>query len=320
MEKAFLALDIGGTKLAAGAVTPTGSLLAEGTASTAATASPSEVVEALMGLAEGVLSDLGTEYGDLSALGISFGGPVEHQSGTVITCHHLAGWEGVRLRELLQERTGLPVAMDNDANAAALGETVFGVARGCEHVLYVTVSTGIGAGLILGGRVHRGANSMAGELGHTHLVPFGPRCTCGRLGCLESVAAGWAVARDVRLALDGGAESALRSVPRADLSARHVAEMAQTDALAARVMSRVGEYLGLGLARAVNLLNPEIVVIGGGLAQAGEVLLEPARRGFARYAMPETAEGLRMVVAGLGPRGGLYGAAALALGETGDGE
>ena len=248
MEKAFLAVDVGGTKLAAGAITPAGSLLAEGTVSTDPVATPSEVIEALLRLAEDVVSRVATGCGDLAALGISFGGPVEYASGTVITCHHLSGWEGVPLREMLSERTKLPTVMDNDANAAALGETVFGAARGCEDVLYVTVSTGIGAGVVVSGRVHRGANSMAGELGHTHLVPFGPRCTCGRLGCLESVAAGWAVVRDVRLALEGGAESALRSVPRADLSARHVAEMAQTDELAARVMSRVGEYLGLGLA------------------------------------------------------------------------
>jgi len=318
MEKPFLVLDIGGSKLAAGVITPAGSLLAEGTVGTDRTARPNEVVDALLRLAEDVLADQGAAYGDFAALGISFGGPVEYQSGTVITCHHLSGWEGVRLRELLAERTGLPAVMDNDANAAALGETVFGAARGCEHVLYVTVSTGIGAGLVLGGRVHRGANSMAGELGHTHLVPYGPRCTCGRLGCLESVAAGWAIARDVRLALDGGAQSALRSVPRAELSARHVAEMAQTDELAARVMSDVGEYLGLGLARAVNLVNPEIVVIGGGLAQAGEVLLGPVRRSFARFVMPETADGLRIVVGELAPRSGLYGAAALALREIGD--
>ncbi|MBN1459595.1 MAG: ROK family protein [Armatimonadetes bacterium] len=319
MEKAFLAVDIGGTKLAAGVITPAGSLLAEGTVSTNPVATPSEVIEALLRLAECVVSRVATGYGDFAALGISFGGPVEYESGTVITCHHLSGWEGVPLRKLLLERTGLPAVMDNDANAAALGETVFGAARGCEDILYVTVSTGIGAGLVLGGRVHRGVNSMAGELGHTQLVPFGPRCTCGRLGCLESVAAGWAIVRDVRLALDGGAESALRSVPREDLSARHVAEMAQTDELAARVMLRVGEYLGLGLARAVNLLNPEMVVLGGGLVQAGDVLLDPVRRNFAKYIMPETAEGLRIVVGDLAPRWGLYGAAALALREIADG-
>ena len=310
-----LALDIGGTKLAAGVVSPEGEVVAEGTAATEPAALPAEVSEALFRLAEEVLRPAGLAFGDLAAAGISFGGPVNYEAGTVVTCHHLAGWEGVPFRDIVSERTGLRAVMDNDANAAALGETVFGAARECQHVLYVTVSTGIGGGLVLGGRVHRGLNSMAGEIGHTHLVPYGPRCTCGRLGCLESVAAGWAMARDARAALDGGAASALRSIPREELSARHVAEMAQTDALAARIMGRAGEYLGLGIARAVTLVSPEVVVIGGGISQAGDVLLGPLRRGFERHVMPEVARGLRIAPGELSPRWGLYGAAALALRE-----
>jgi len=168
-----LALDIGGTKLAAGVVSPEGEVIAEGTAATEPTALPAEVSEALFRLAEEVLRLAGLAFGDLPAAGISFGGPVNYEAGTVVTCHHLAGWEGVPFRDIVSERTGIRAVMDNDANAAALGETVFGAARGCQHVLYVTVSTGIGGGLVLGGRVHRGLNSMAGEIGHTHLVPYG---------------------------------------------------------------------------------------------------------------------------------------------------
>jgi len=310
-----LALDIGGTKLAAGVVSPDGEVVGEGPAATDPAARPPEVSEALFQLAEQVLRRGRLQMRDLAAVGISFGGPVDYEAGTVVTCHHLAGWEGVPLRDIVSERTGLPAVMDNDANAAALGETAFGAARGCRHVLYVTVSTGIGGGLVLGGRLHRGLNCMAGEIGHTHLVPYGPRCTCGRLGCLESVAAGWAMVRDARAALDGGAVSALRSIPPEELSARHVAEMAQTDALAEQIMGRAGEYLGLGIARAVTLIGPQVVVIGGGISQAGDVLLGPLRRGFERYVMPEVARGLRILPGELSPRWGLYGAAALALRE-----
>lgn len=316
MAGLILALDIGGTKLAAGIVSPDGTIVAEGTAATDPGARPSQVSDDLFRLAEGVLRPEGLAFADLAAAGISFGGPVSYETGTVVTCHHLEGWEGVALSDIVSERTGLRSVMDNDANAAALGETVFGAARGSQHVLYVTVSTGIGGGLVLGGRVHRGLNSMAGEIGHTHLVPYGPRCTCGRLGCLESVAAGWAIARDARAALDGGATSALRAIPRDRLSAQHVAEMAGTDALAGRIMARAGEYLGQGIARAVTLVSPETVVIGGGISQSGDVLLEPLRRGFERYVMPEVARGLRIVPGELSPRWGLYGAAALALREA----
>jgi len=316
MARPVLALDIGGTKLAAGVVTPAGDIVAELAGATEAAAAPSEVTEALLDLGRRTMAAAGMQPGDLAAVGISFGGPVDHANGTVITCHHLAGWEGLPLRDMISEQTGLPAVMDNDGNAAALGEVVFGAGRGFRHLLYITVSTGIGAGIVIDGKVHRGANSMAGELGHTHLVPYGPKCTCGRLGYLESLAAGWAIAKAARDALDGGARSALRSVRRDELSAKHVMEMAHSDPLAARIVSRAGEYLGLGIARAVNLLNPEVVAIGGGISQAGEVLMAPVRRGFSRHVMPELGRDLRLVTSELAPRWGLLGAAALAVREA----
>ncbi len=205
--------------------------------------------------------------------------------------------------------------MDNDANAAALGEAVFGAAKGRSHVLYLTVSTGVGAGLVLGGMVHRGAGSMAGELGHTMVMPYGPRCTCGRLGCLEAVASGPAIARAAREALDGGAASSLARVPRPELTAEDVAECAQADPVAARIMRQAGEYLGRAIAAAVNLVNPETVVIGGGVSQAGEVLFGPLREAVSRYAVPEAARVLQIVPGQLQQRGGMLGAAALALRE-----
>jgi glucokinase len=314
-RRPVLALDVGGTKLAAGLLSPAGEVLAEETEATDPAAAPLEIADALLAVGARALSTAGLELDSLGGVGIGFGGPVDYPTQTVVTCHHLAGWEGVPLSRIVQERTGLPAVMDNDANAAALGETVFGAARGCRHVLYVTVSTGIGGGLVLDGRIHRGLNSMAGEIGHTELVPYGPRCTCGRLGCLESVAAGWAIIRDARAALDGGADSALRSLAPEELTAKAVAEMAPRDALAWRIMKRAGEYLGLGIARAANVISPEIVVIGGGISQAGEVILSPVRRAIERSLMPEVGRGLRVAPGALSPRWGLYGAAALAFEE-----
>ncbi len=315
MSAPLLAFDIGGTKLAAGVVSPGGDVLAETTAPTGRDPTPQQVIDLLFDLSERSLADAGSARGRAGAAGVSFGGPVDYAAGKVITCHHLPGWEGVPLQEIVRKRTGLPVVVDNDANAAALAETLFGAARGCQHVIYVTVSTGIGAGLVLNGRVHRGANSMAGELGHTHLVPYGPRCTCGRLGCLESVAAGWAIARAARDALAGGASSVLRDIPPAELSAEDVCRMASTDGLARQIMERTGEYIGLALARAANLVNPEAIVVGGGVAQSGEVLMAPLRASFDRYVMPEVAGGLRLLRSELGARVGLLGAVALAKTE-----
>jgi len=308
-----LALDIGGTKLAAGIVSPAGELLAERAEDTDPAWSPAEVIEQLFELSEAALAEAALHWRDLPAVGLSFGGPVDFPARRTITCHHLHGWEGIPLPELVEERFGLPVVMDNDANAAALGEAVFGAARGFDHVLYLTVSTGIGAGLLLNGHLHRGANSLAGELGHTLVVPDGPACTCGRNGCLEAVASGPAIAREAKAALDRGEASVLQSIPRHQLTAKHVAENAHSDPLSARIMARAGEYLGVAIAAAVNLVNPDIVVIGGGVSQAGETLLQPLRDSVARGAVPESVRDLRIVAGALGPQGALLGAAALAL-------
>ena len=315
MAAPALALDIGGTKLAAGVVTPAGEVLGEGREATDPASSPERVLDALFELSEIAIQQSGTGWRELEAVGVSFGGPVDFPAGRTVRCHHLPGWEGVALRDLVAAWAGLPAVMDNDANAAALGETAFGAARGCEHVLYLTVSTGIGGGLVLGGRIYRGANSAAGEIGHTLVAPGGPECTCGRRGCLEAVASGPGIARAAREALEAGEASTLGKIPREELTARHVAEAAKSDSLAARIMQQAGEYLGVGIAAAVNLMNPEMVVIGGGVSEAGDVLLGPVRESVRRQAVPESVRHLRIAAGELRERGGLLGAAALALRE-----
>jgi len=308
-----LALDIGGTKLTAAAVRETGEALVERVTPTNPAAPPGEILGALLAMSEETIREADLTWGDLTAVGVSFGGPVDFASGKTVTCHHLPGWEGYPLRDVIAERTGRPTIMDNDANAAALGEVMFGAARGRRHVLYLTVSTGVGGALVLDGRVHRGASSMAGEIGHTVVAPDGPVCTCGRRGCLEAVASGPAIARAVREAIGAGESTVLAAVREGDLTAKHVAEAAARDAVAARVLAEAGRHLGTAIAAAVNLVNPEMVVIGGGVSQAGEALLQPMRATVSRLAVAESLKDLRIVVGTLGQRGGLLGAAALAL-------
>lgn len=312
MDACLLALDIGGTKLATGVVTPAGHAIEASDDPTPVEAAPEQIIDDLFRAAQEAMARAGKGWGDVGAVGVSFGGPVDFPAGRTVTCHHLRGWEGIPLRDIVAERSGLPAIMDNDANAAALGEAAFGAARGFAHVLYLTVSTGIGGGLTLDGRVHRGANSMAGEIGHTLVAPDGPLCTCGRRGCLEAVAAGPAIARAAREALDAGQQSSLSSLPRADVTAKQVAEAAPTDGLAARIMARAGEVLGIAIAGAVNLVNPDIVVIGGGVSAAGDVLFRPLRQAVVRHAVPASTRGLRIVPGELGQSGALLGAAALA--------
>jgi glucokinase len=313
--RTVLALDIGGTKLAVGVVNDAGEVLTDAMEPTGEAPSAEAVVEKLLRMSRDAVGRSSVAWEEMSAVGVSFGGPVDFPSGNTVTCHHLPGWERYPLRDLVAARSGLPTIVDNDANAAALGEATFGAARGCPHVLYLTVSTGIGGGVIVSGRVHRGATSMAGEIGHTLVAPDGPVCTCGRRGCLEAVAAGPAIAAAARRALDAGERSVLAAIPRAALTAKEVAEAATEDALAARIMAEAAEYLGVAIAGAVNLLNPNIVVIGGGVSGAGEVLFRPLRESVARYAVAESVRDLRIEPGALGQRGALLGAAALALTE-----
>jgi len=311
-----LALDIGGTKLTAGVVAPAGRALAVEVKATDPGATPLQVLDALSAMSEKALSGANLRLPDLAAVGVSFGGPVDYPSGRTVTCHHLPGWEDIPLRDLAAERSGLPAVVDNDANAAAFGEWAYGAARGRVCVLYLTVSTGIGGGLVLNGQVHRGANSMAGEIGHTVVVPGGPRCTCGRRGCLEAVAAGPAIASAAQAAVATGETTSLSRVPCESITARDVAAAANGgDTLAAQVMAQAGDYLGVAIAAAVNLLNPDMVVIGGGVSQAGECLFAPVRAAVMRLAVPDSAEGLHIVAGALREQGALLGAAAMAFAE-----
>lgn len=311
----MVALDIGGTKLTVGLVDQEGRRLATQVRPTDQAASPARIVDALFAMAESALAATALAWTDVAAVGVSYGGPLDYPAGRTVTCHHLPGWEDVPLRELVARRAGRPAVVDNDANAAALGEAVFGAARGCAHVLHLNVGTGIGGGVVIGGRLHRGADSMAGEVGHTLVAPDGPLCTCGRRGCLEAVAAGPAIVRAAQEALRSGEPSCLATLPVDEITGRHVAEAAGQDALAARVMQQAGKWIGLAIAAAVNLLNPHMVVIGGGVAGAGEALFAPLRAAVSSHAVPEATRRLRIVPGALGPWDALLGAAALALQE-----
>ena len=311
----MVALDIGGTKLTVGLVDQEGRRLATQVRPTDQAASPARIVDALFAMAESALAATALAWTDVAAVGGSYGGPLDYPAGRTVTCHHLPGWEDVPLRELVARRAGRPAVVDNDANAAALGEAVFGAARGCAHVLHLNVGTGIGGGVVIGGRLHRGADSMAGEVGHTLVAPDGPLCTCGRRGCLEAVAAGPAIVRAAQEALRSGEPSCLATLPVDEITGRHVAEAAGQDALAARVMQQAGKWIGLAIAAAVNLLNPHMVVIGGGVAGAGEALFAPLRAAVSSHAVPEATRRLRIVPGALGPWDALLGAAALALQE-----
>lgn len=308
----FLGVDIGGTRMTAGVVGRDGALMAVRRMSTPRSAGADACLAMLLDACRSLLDEIG-EKRRPAGVGIGFGGPVDAAAGVIRRSHHVRGWAGRPLARAFSEALGLPAYLENDANAAALAEALFGAGRGADPVLYVNVGTGIGGGLVLSGRVHRGAHFNAGEIGHLVLVPDGPKCPCGKRGCLEALASGDAIARMARERHDAGllAGSALAAVK--PLTGQVVGEYAaRGDEAARRIVAEAGEYLGWGLALSVNLLDPQIVVVGGGVSDLGDVYLEPARRRFRELAM-KWVRGVKIVPAALGYDAGVIGAAAVAM-------
>jgi glucokinase len=275
------------------------------------------VVEALGRAAEATCAEAGLPLAQVAGVGVGAPGPVDFAAGVIVDPPNLPGFERVPLGALLGERLGLPVRLDNDANAAGLGEARFGAGQGASPLVYLTVSTGIGGAILIGGELLRGAAGAAGELGHLVIQPHGPRCGCGGEGCLEAVASGTAIAREARLGLVRGEPSLLSKGLGNDLpglSAKEVAEAAaQGDAFSLAVLDHAFTLLGLGVAGLVNALNPARVVVGGGLAALGDRLLDPIRAGILRHSNKVAAQSVTVVQAALGRNAGVVGAAALAM-------
>lgn len=317
MTTLILGLDFGGTKLAAGVVgVGETELRAYRRQPTPTPGTPSEVLSAFAKLAQALAAEV---EGTIVAVGASFGGPLAgRESGTVQYCPHLPGWEGYPLQARLAELFGVPAAVENDANAAAVGEWRYGAGRNLANIIYITVSTGIGSGLVLNGQLYRGYDGLAGELGHIPLVLDGPTCTCGRRGCLESLASGPAIARQAQAALEANPQRGdlLRAQCHgqiADLTARDVAAAAnQGDELAREVLTSAATYLGWGIAIAASLVNPARVILGGGVIKSGQAYLDTVRAAAATHCVAGVT--LDIVKATYDDLAPLWGA--LALGEA----
>ncbi|MFF8277173.1 ROK family protein [Streptomyces lateritius] len=250
-----------------------------------------------------------TGIGQDKVIGVGLGvpGPIDVSSGTLGSTSILPGWSGINPADELSGRLGVPVYVDNDANLGALGELVWGSGRGVKDLAYIKVASGVGAGLVIDGRVYRGPGGTAGEIGHITLDESGPVCRCGNRGCLETFAA----ARYVLPLLQPG--------HGADLTMERVVQLAREgDPGCRRVVADVGRHIGSGIANLCNLLNPSRVVLGGDLAEAGELVLAPIRDSVSRYAIPSAARQLSLAPGALGGRAEVLGALALVLSEMGD--
>jgi glucokinase len=234
-------------------------------------------------------------------------------SGVVFEPPNLPGWRDVPLGSLLSAEVGLPVFVENDANAAALAERWAGAGVGVDDLIYVTVSTGIGGGLILGGQLYHGAAGTAGEVGHMVIEPDGPRCNCGRFGCLEALASGPSIAREARAAVAAGRPTVLAAIAPQALDAAAVARAAlDGDPVAREIYARAATALGIGITNLVNLLSPAMVILGGGVTRAGELIFAPVRRIVRQEAFERPGSAVQIVPAALGEDVGAIGAAAVA--------
>jgi len=251
-----------------------------------------------------------------TTIGVSFGGPVDFQTGTVRLSHHVPGWENIELQRLLESEFGATASVDNDANVAALGEHRFGAGQGYNSLLYITVSTGVGGGWILNGQPWRGTGGMAGEIGHTVVDPNGPMCLCGKRGCVERLASGPYIAQQVKewLQAESNQGKVLRTLVKdnlEDITAQVVSQAAaQGDNLASQALEQAGWALGVAIGNTANLINPQRFVLGGGVTKAGECFWEVVRRVARETALPEVD--FEIVPATLGDDAPLWGAVALA--------
>jgi glucokinase len=310
-----LGIDIGGTKLVVGSVAEDGSAIhAVATEPTHAEAGASDVLGRLVAMAGRAVEQTRRTVPGAEIVGIGVGapGPLDTKSGVVLLTPNL-GWVNLPLRQIIHDRLGLPAELDNDANCAVLGEWWVGAARGTRNAIGLTIGTGIGGGIILDGKLYHGASDVAGEIGHTTIDTEGRRCKCGNYGCLEAYASGPNIAMRAREELEAGAESTLPSDCGGDLqriTAQTVYEAAQAgDELALEVVNDTAKFLAVGVANLLNIFNPEVVVVCGGVTLAGDHLFVPLRREVARRAFKPAVAACRIVPGELVGTAGVYGAA-----------
>ena len=261
-------------------------------------------------LLDSLLAGAGLSLSDLAAIGVGVPGPILTEAGVVFAPPIMPGWDLFPIRETLEKRWGCPVTLSNDAELGALGEWAYGADRGVNHLAYIKIGTGVGAGLLIDGQIYRGATGSAGEIGHITIEEEGPLCNCGNRGCLETLTGGHAIARIAQEIVRGATPTSLKEIhPVKSISAIHVTEAArQGDRAAQQILVTAGNHLGIAIAGLVNLFNPSVVIVGGGVAQVGDLFLEPVRKAVEKRSLPAAARAVRIKTAMLGRRSSGMGA------------
>jgi len=307
--KLVFAADLGGTHLRVALVDQTGKILSQVKRETPSGPKPECIVEAIIHCVRELSS---SHSDDVVAASVVVPGTVDKENTRVVQAPNLPALDHFGLKQALEEGLGLPVLLENDANAAAVGEAWLGAARGACNVICITLGTGVGGGIILDGKLCRGTDGSAGELGHTTIDPFnGPQCKCGNTGCLEMFASATAIVRMTREANGRFPQTILHD--KCLTAVRVYCAAKEGDELALEIFKRVGQYLGVGLANMINMLGPEVIVLGGGVANAWDLLEPTIREEIRKRAFPSLSGTVRLKQAECGDNAGLLGAAKLAF-------
>ncbi len=307
MGRVVIGVDLGGTNLRTAILTPEGEILDRHKEATQAADGWEKVVARLTSNIKH-LRDAAVKKGlDVAAVGVGAPGVIQGDKGVVVKSPNFPDWNNVPLKDQLEKALGIPVVIENDANAAALGEQWRGAGRGISSMILLTLGTGVGGGIILDNKIWQGADGMAGEIGHMTLVPDGRPCTCGNVGCLEMYASARGIVQSYHEAL--GNQASGRPV-----SSEQIYEAARSgDKTAIRVMEDMGRMLGIGIASLINIFNPELIVIGGGVKDGWPLFIEATRREIMKRAFEVPAKRTDIVPSQLGDDAGMAGAAAKAL-------
>lgn len=303
MGSGVIGVDLGGTNLRTALLTTDGEILERHKEATQVSEGYQSVIERLVRSIERQRQTAVGRGLNVSAVGVGAPGVIHAINGVVVKSPNFPDWNNLPLKKYLEEALGLPVCIENDANAAALGEQWRGAGRGIGSMILLTLGTGVGGGIILDGRIWEGADGMAGEIGHMTIVPEGRECGCGNRGCLEMYASARGIALSYR-----------ERRPGAKITSDQVfREAAQGDGTAREVMSEMGRYLGIGIASLINIFNPEMIVIGGGVKDAWPLFIEATHEEVRKRAFAYPAERTKLVPSALGDDAGMMGAAAAAL-------
>ena len=313
-DKPVLAMDLGGTKIMAAIISS--KVIAKEYQLTLADEGPQSVISRVMSVIDRLLGLRNLAPSQLDSISIAAAGAIDSEKGLVTSSPNLPGWRDIPLRDMVRGKYGVNTFLINDASAAVLGEHHSGAGKGVNNLIMLTVGTGIGGGIIINDRLYSGPSGSAGEIGHMTIDVNGPKCSCGNIGCLETLSSGTAVAKEAIRRLGQGERSSLTEIVEGkieDITAEKVSLAARGgDPLALEVISKAATYLGVGLVNLVNIFNPEMIIIGGGLAKMGDLLLEPARRVVRERAFPLSARLVRIVPSQLGDDAAVLGAAIFA--------